>query len=148
MQATVEAKCLQTSEGPKIGPFLRITANMILLLILLVLLLLLLLLRLLLLLLLRAFPRFLPEEPVGGYTEVQKAWQAWTLLDFGPTRSVQDGRGEGVAAMGCACVAQFGREVFCPQRPLEVRKPWQARTFAVAELAPSMTLKSYWVQKP
>ena len=55
----------------------------------------------------RAFSRFLPEEPVGGYTE-----------------------------------AQFGREVFCPWRPLEVRKPWHARTFAAAELAASMTLKS------
>ena len=27
--------------------------------------------------------------------------------------------------------------------PLEVIKPWQARTFAAAELAPSMTLKPY-----
>ena len=39
-------------------------------------------------------------------------------------------------------LAQFGREVFCPWRPLEVRKPWHARTFAAAELAASMTLKS------
>ena len=39
-------------------------------------------------------------------------------------------------------LAQFGREVFCPWRKLEVLKPWQARTFAAAELAPSMTLKS------
>ena len=39
-------------------------------------------------------------------------------------------------------LTQFGREVFCPWRPLEVIKPWQARTFAAAELAPSMTLKS------
>ena len=39
-------------------------------------------------------------------------------------------------------LAQFGREVFCPWRPLEVIKPWQARTFAAAELASSMTLKS------
>ena len=37
---------------------------------------------------------------------------------------------------------------FFPRRPLEVVKPWQARTFAAAELALSMTLKSYWVQKP
>ena len=37
---------------------------------------------------------------------------------------------------------QFGLEVFCPWRPLEVRKPWHARTFAAAELAASMTLKS------
>ena len=39
-------------------------------------------------------------------------------------------------------LAQFGREVFCLWRPLEVRKPWHGRTFAAAELAPSMTLKS------
>ena len=26
---------------------------------------------------------------------MQKAWQAWTLVDFGPKRSVQDGRAEG-----------------------------------------------------
>ena len=41
-----------------------------------------------------------------------------------------------------------GREVFCPWRPLEVRTPWHAGTFAAAELAASMTLKSLWVQKP
>ena len=40
----------------------------------------------------RAFFRFLPEEPVGGYPEVQKAWQAWTFVDFGQKSSVQDGR--------------------------------------------------------
>ena len=41
--------------------------------------------------------------------EVQKAWQAWTFVDVGPKRSVQDGRpeGGGVAATGCACVG-FG----------------------------------------
>ena len=37
-------------------------------------------------------------------------------------------------------LAQFGREVFCPWRPTEVRKPWHARTCAAAELAASMTL--------
>ena len=26
---------------------------------------------------------------------MQKAWQAWTFVDFGPKRSVQDGRAEG-----------------------------------------------------
>ena len=31
-------------------------------------------------------------------------------------------------------LAQFGREVFCPWRPLEVRKAWHALTFAAAEL--------------
>ena len=37
---------------------------------------------------------------------MQKAWQAWTFVDFCPERSVQDGRaGAGVAATGCACVA-------------------------------------------
>ena len=47
-------------------------------------------------------------------------------------------------ATDCAGVG-FGairREVFCPWRPLEVIKPWQARTFAATELASSMTLKS------
>ena len=54
------------------------------------------------------FSRFLPEEPVGGYTEVQKAWQAWTFVDFGQKSSVQDGRAGGeVAATDCACVG-FG----------------------------------------
>ena len=37
---------------------------------------------------------------------------------------------------------------FLPVKAAEVVKPWQARIFAVAELAPSMTLKSYWVQSP
>ena len=36
--------------------------------------------------------RFLPVEPVGGHTEVQKAWQAWTFVDFGQKMSGQDGR--------------------------------------------------------
>ena len=45
-------------------------------------------------------------------------------------------------------LAQFGRQVFCPRRPVEARKLWQARTFAAAELAPRLTLKSYWVPKP
>ena len=69
-----------------------------------------------------------------------------------PKRSGQDGRaGVGGALRRTALpsvLAQFGREVFCPWRPLEVTKPWQARTFAAAELAPSMTLKSRWVPKP
>ena len=39
---------------------------------------------------------------------MQKAWQPWIFVDFGPKRSVQDGRPEwGVAATGCACVG-FG----------------------------------------
>ena len=69
----------------------------------------------------------------------------WTLVDFNQKSSGQHGRRhEGVvAAMGCA-----GVEVFCPWRPLEVVKLWHARTFAAAELAPSMTLKSYCVRKP
>ena len=36
---------------------------------------------------------------------------------------------------------------FLPVEAAGVVKPWQAPTFAVAELAPSMTLESYWVQK-
>ena len=76
---------------------------------------------------------------------MQKAWQAWTFVDFGQKSSVQDGR----AGRGGRCdglrrrgLAQFGRERFCPWKPLEVRKPWHARTFAAADLASSMTLKS------
>ena len=75
---------------------------------------------------------------------MQKAWQAWTFVDFGQKSFVQVAPRGGVAATECACVG-FGSiraGVFCPWRPLEVRKPWQARTFAAAELAASMTLKS------
>ena len=62
--------------------------------------------------------------------------------DFGQAGSGQDGRAGGgggpmrrtAPAWG---LAQFGREVFCRWRPLEVIKPWQARTFAGAGLAPS-----------
>ena len=78
---------------------------------------------------------------------MKKAWQAWTFVDFGQASSGQDGRAGG----GGRCDGlrrQFGREVFCPWRPLEVIKLWQARTFAAAELARGITLKSYWVQKP
>ena len=47
-------------------------------------------------------------EPVGGHTEVQKAWQAWTFVDFGQASSGQDGRfgGRGEAT-DCAGVG-FG----------------------------------------
>ena len=81
---------------------------------------------------------------------MQNAWQALAFVDFGQKMSGQDGRpGGGRRRSAPAWVlAQFGREVFCPCRSLEVVKPWQAGTFAVAELAPSMTLKSYWVPKP
>ena len=70
-----------------------------------------------------AFSWFLTEEPAGGCTEVQKTWQTWAFEDFGQKNSGQHGRGH-------------------------IVKPRQARAFAAAELAPSMTLKSYWVQKP
>ena len=58
---------------------------------------------------------FLPEEPVGGYTAVQKAWQAWTFEDFGQARSGQDGRAGGGNATDCAGVG-FGirAKVFLP----------------------------------
>ena len=79
---------------------------------------------------------------------MQKAWQAWTFVAFGQKSSVQDGRAEGACVGFGAIRAQFGREVFCPRRSLEAGRPWQARIFAAAELAPSMTLKSYWVPKP
>ena len=89
---------------------------------------------------------FLPEDPVGGYTEVQKTWQAWTFVDFGQKMSGQDGRADGGGLLRRTApawgLAQFGREVFCPWRPLEVRKPWHARFLAAADLAASMTLKS------
>ena len=35
----------------------------------------------------------------------------------------------GLGRGGAMRRAQFGREVFCPQRPTEVIKPWHARTF-------------------
>ena len=76
---------------------------------------------------------------------MQKAWQAWTFVDSAQkslfkTVAPRGGvRGDGLRLRG---LAQFGREVFCPWRPLEVRKPWHARTFAAAELAASMTLES------
>ena len=63
-------------------------------------------------------------------------------MDFGHASSGQDARAGGGGG------DEFGREVFCPWRPLEVMKLWQARAFAAAELASSMTLKSKWVQKP
>ena len=66
---------------------------------------------------------------------------------FWPGKLWPDGRARGGAMRRTAPewgLAQFGREVFCPWRLLEVVKPWQARTFALAaaKLAASMTLKS------
>ena len=50
-------------------------------------------------------------EPAGGHTELQKAWQAWTLVDFGQKMSGQDdrpgGRGGWGEATDCAGVG-FG----------------------------------------
>ena len=59
-------------------------------------------------------------EPVGGHTEVQKAWQAWTFVDFGQKHSGQHGRRhEGVvAATGCAGVG-FGAMRAGPLQPVE-----------------------------
>ena len=49
-------------------------------------------------------------------------------MDFGQARSGQEGRAGGMRRTAPAWgLAQFGREVFCPW-PLEVIKPWQART--------------------
>ena len=77
---------------------------------------------------------------------MQKAWQAWTFVDFGQKRSGQDGRGGGGGdATDCAGVgfgAIWAGGFFCPRRLLEATKPWHARTFAPKELAPRMTLKS------
>ena len=67
-----------------------------------------------------------------GYTEVQKAWQAWTFVDFDQKNSGQNCRAGGGGMRRTAPawgLAQLGREVFCPWRPLEVITPWQARTF-------------------
>ena len=46
-------------------------------------------------------------ETVGGHTEVQKAGQAWTFVDFGQKVSGQDGRPGGGEATDCAGVG-FG----------------------------------------
>ena len=61
-----------------------------------------------LLLLLRALPGFLTEEPVGGCTEVQKAWQACTFGDFGQRSSGQHGRVMGCAGLGFGGVRAGG----------------------------------------
>ena len=71
-------------------------------------------------------------------------------VDF-QTGSGRHGRGHvGVAAVpGCAGVG-FGAiwaGGFLPVEGAGAVKLWQAPTFAAA-LAPSMTLKSYWVQQP
>ena len=63
-------------------------------------------------------------------TEVPKAWQASTFVDFGQASPGQNvgPRWGGVRTADCAGIG-FGairREVFCLWRPLEVVKPWQA----------------------
>ena len=56
---------------------------------------------------------------------MQKAWQGCTFVDFGQASFGQNGRAGwgGVDATDCAGVglAQFGREVFRPWRPLEYK---------------------------
>ena len=69
---------------------------------------------------------------------MQKAWQAQTFVDFGQASSAQDGAGGDCAGVGFGEIRARG---FLPVDH-EVIKPWQARTFAAAELSPSMTLKS------
>ena len=68
---------------------------------------------------------------------------SWTSARQALAKTVARGGGgamqQGAPAWG---LAQFWREAFCKWRPLEVIKPCQARTFAAAELASSMTLKS------
>ena len=68
---------------------------------------------------------------------------SWTSAKKGLAKTAALGGGPVQRTAPAWVLAQFGREVFCPRRPLEVVKLWQARTFAVAELAPSMTLKPY-----
>ena len=75
---------------------------------------------------------------------MQKAWQAWTFVPkkVWPTRSRWGGRGDDAtdcASVGFEAIWAGG---FLPVGAVEVVKPWQARTFAVAEPASSMTLKS------
>ena len=60
-------------------------------------------------------------------------------MDFGQASSGQDNApgGGAMRRTGPAWgLAQLGGN-FCPWRPLEVVKPWQTRTFAAAEFAPS-----------
>ena len=54
---------------------------------------------------------------------MQTAWQAWTFVDFGPKRSVQDGRAEGGGSLRRTAIRAGG-------------------------LLAVETLKSYWVQEP
>ena len=58
-----------------------------------------------------------------------------------PRRSRWGGGGDATDCAGVVFGA-IGREVFCPWRPLQAIRPWQARSVAAAELAASMTLKS------
>ena len=74
---------------------------------------------------------------------------SWTSARQPVAKTVALGGGVGVMRRTALAwgSTQFGQ--FSARRgPLEVVKPWQARTFAAAELAPSMTAKSCWVQKP
>ena len=73
---------------------------------------------------------------------------SWTLAMQAPANISGVEAGSIRRAAPAWGLAQFGREVFCPWRPLDDVKPWQTRTFAATELAPSMTLKSNGVQKP
>ena len=71
---------------------------------------------------------------------MQKAWPAWTFVDFGQKSSVQDGRGEGggaFAATDCACVG-FGAIWAGGFLPVEAAGGWKTVAcayFAAAELA-------------
>ena len=80
---------------------------------------------------------------------MQKTWQAWTCVDFGRKRSGQDGRAGGgwgrTAGAGFGAIWAGG---FVPVKAAGGSKTVAGAFFRVAELAPSMTLKSYWVQKP
>ena len=70
-----------------------------------------------------------------------KAWQACTFVGFGQGGTdATDCAGLGIGAIRAGS--------FLPVEAAGGYKPWQARTFAAAELARSVTLKSYWVQKP
>ena len=82
---------------------------------------------------------------------MQKAWQAWTCVDLGQKGFGQDGRaGRGGDPTDCAgvgfCAIRAGG--FLPVNGARGCKTVAGAYFRGRGVAPSMTLKSYWVQKP
>ena len=79
---------------------------------------------------------------------MQKAWQAWTFVDFGQKMSGQNGRFVGEAT-DCAGVG-FGAIRAGGLLPVEAARGYKtvAGAYFRARGACSMTLKSYCVQEP